>query len=502
MMSIWEVLSSVDGWMQLARFVLDARRMCMRLETAPMYRPRSVGSDVLSQVIDLHFKAFVEHIEEQGGFVPAYVKRAFWSYLGCGRPEGGFTLLRCDCGRARILAFSCKNRGFCPSCLGRRMSQMAANMVDNVLPDGVPIRQWVLSFPLPVRLWLLWKPELRKAVLAVVRRVLFGWYRRRAAAQRVVGGRTGAVACAQSFGSILNANLHFHLLLLDGVYSRGPDEGPLFFHEVRPPRQEEMVALVELLRHRIERLLRRRGLLDDEEGDRDTQEVLQVASASQLAATGERAGRKVRTLVGLPPDGGRRKRPAKCAESAYYNLHAGVRIGGLDAGGRERLLRYVLRPPVVLSRLSMREDGALVLRLKRAWRNGTRAIVLTPFELLERLAALVPKPNERFVSTCGVLAPNAAWRREVVPTEEERAARRQDRFPLHSTRSAQRRSSPVAISSWLPWRALLSRVFGVEALLCECGLLMHVHAVVLGSATTRALSTLARSAAARGRAPP
>ena len=92
MMSIWEVLSSVDGWMQLARFVLDARRMCMRLETAPMYRPRSVGSDVLSQVIDLHFKAFVEHIEEQGGFVPAYVKRAFWSYLGCGRPEGGSSI--------------------------------------------------------------------------------------------------------------------------------------------------------------------------------------------------------------------------------------------------------------------------------------------------------------------------------------------------------------------------------------------------------------------------
>ncbi len=100
-------------------------------------------------------------------------------------------------------------------------------------------------------------------------------------------------------------------------------------------------------------------------GEQDTQQ----ASASHLAATGERAGRKVRTLVGLPPDGGRCKRPAKCAESAYYNLHAGVRIAGLDAGGRERLLRYVLRPPVVLSRLSMREDGALVLRLKRAWRN-------------------------------------------------------------------------------------------------------------------------------------
>ena len=37
-------------------------------------------------------------------------------------------------------------RGFCPSCFGRRMCATAANLVEHVLP-GVALRQWVLTFP-------------------------------------------------------------------------------------------------------------------------------------------------------------------------------------------------------------------------------------------------------------------------------------------------------------------------------------------------------------------
>ncbi len=45
---------------------------------------------------------------------------------------------------------SCKGRGFCPSCCGRRMADTAVHLCDEVLPE-VPIRQWVLSFPFRVR---------------------------------------------------------------------------------------------------------------------------------------------------------------------------------------------------------------------------------------------------------------------------------------------------------------------------------------------------------------
>ena len=57
------------------------------------------------------------------------------------------------CGKDELVAFSCKGRGFCPSCCGRRMADTALHLADEVLPE-VPIRQWVLSFPYRVRFLL------------------------------------------------------------------------------------------------------------------------------------------------------------------------------------------------------------------------------------------------------------------------------------------------------------------------------------------------------------
>jgi hypothetical protein len=42
----------------------------------------------------------------------------------------------------RLVAFSCKGRGFCPRYGGQRMAERAAHLVDHVLPD-IPVRQWV-----------------------------------------------------------------------------------------------------------------------------------------------------------------------------------------------------------------------------------------------------------------------------------------------------------------------------------------------------------------------
>ena len=43
--------------------------------------------------------------------------------------------LRCDhCHAEKLVAFSCKKRGFCPSCGARRMAETAALLADEVLP--------------------------------------------------------------------------------------------------------------------------------------------------------------------------------------------------------------------------------------------------------------------------------------------------------------------------------------------------------------------------------
>src|SRR3989344_2925108 len=55
-----------------------------------------------------------------------------------------------QCQYSRVVAFSCKRRGFCPSCSGRRMNDEADHIIRNVIPE-VSTRQWVLSFPYKIR---------------------------------------------------------------------------------------------------------------------------------------------------------------------------------------------------------------------------------------------------------------------------------------------------------------------------------------------------------------
>ena len=82
----------------------------------------------------------------------------------------GFTRLRCpDCAFERLLPFSCKRRGFCPSCGGRRMAERAACLVDEVLPQ-VPVRQRVLTLPYRLRYRLAWDHVLCRAVLEAWRK--------------------------------------------------------------------------------------------------------------------------------------------------------------------------------------------------------------------------------------------------------------------------------------------------------------------------------------------
>jgi ribosomal protein S27E len=63
-----------------------------------------------------------------------HVHREFEAYLKCGRLEHGFLRVRCDkCHFERLVAFSCKKRGFCPSCGARRMAETAALLADEVM---------------------------------------------------------------------------------------------------------------------------------------------------------------------------------------------------------------------------------------------------------------------------------------------------------------------------------------------------------------------------------
>lgn len=96
---------------------------------------------------------FLSHLADLGKSLPSDKEQTFEDYLTCTRLENGFLRVRCDdCQDEKLVAFSCKRRGFCPSCSARRMVDSTALLMDEILPDQ-PHRQWVLSVPHPLR-WL------------------------------------------------------------------------------------------------------------------------------------------------------------------------------------------------------------------------------------------------------------------------------------------------------------------------------------------------------------
>jgi hypothetical protein len=360
------------------------------------------------------------------------------------------------------------------------------------------VRQWVLSLPMPLRFRLAWDGALCREVLVVFLSTVFGYYREAAG---LPDGRAGSVTFEQTFGSALNANLHFHALVLDGVY----DHDEAVFHSVPAPTTAEVQAVVDRVRSRVEALLRRRGLLDDEgelagedtDGDDDAQRLLLAASVAGREALGLRAGAKPRWMRQMAV----RRLPDRCAAAGFFNLHAAVRIAPHDVEALERLCRYVQRPPLSHDRLSQQPDGRLFLKFKRGWDDGTTGVVLTPHQLIARLVAIIPQPRRNLTHYHGVFAPAAKGRADIVPGHPDAAKERVCLLPPRV------KLPPTRNSPWVPWYDLLFRVFDVDAMACpHCPGRMRVHAVVQGRwATRRVLGCLGRPSSPRlwsARGPP
>src|SRR5881409_206446 len=366
-------------------------------------------------VVREHLDAFLAAAAARtdGAGVPPFIEREFREFLGCGVYSRGFARVRCDdCAFERLVPFSCKGR-FCPSCGGRRMAEQAAHLVEAVLPR-VPVRQWV-------RYRLAFDHALCRAVLSVFIRALLAFYRRRARRAGVADGHSGTVTVIQRFGGALNLHVHYHALALDGVFAAASD-GALTFHALPPPTDAEVARLLATIHRRVGRLLRRRGLAgadDTDAADPLAEESLALAGIASAAvqgrmALGPHAGARVLQVGRGPHAPWVTSAGPRQAQLEGFDLHADVAIAAEDRLRLEPLCRYVLRPPVAQERLTLQPDGRVLVALKAEWHDGTTHLCFEPVALLERLAALTPRPRVNLVEYHGVLAPHAAWRRAVV----------------------------------------------------------------------------------------
>ncbi|MBT37191.1 MAG: hypothetical protein CL938_01400 [Deltaproteobacteria bacterium] len=498
------------------------------------YETRRPEKTVLHAVVREQLESFLSRAHERDRPVPHFIEREFRAYLACGVLAHGFLRLHCDeCRLDRLVPFSCKRRGFCPACGGRRMADTAAHLVDCVLPE-VPVRQWVLTLPYPLRYRCAYDATLTSQVLRAFLRALFAGLRRRARHRwKTAHSQCGAVTFIQRFGSALNLNLHFHTLALDGVYTGGFDTAMRFL-PLPAPSGDEISSVLAGTARRLARLLASRAEGDDDTLARDEPLLATLAAASlrTRVATGQRAGERWQRL-GDPVEpqiaGADPEASPRVPQHDGMSLHADVAVPARDRRRLERLCRYVARPPLAHGRLEVKPDTRLALRLKTRWRDGTTHILMERHELLERLTPLVPPPRAHQVRYHGVLAPCASARARIVPgprpapepagpqaaepifaasLEPEEMAHGGQKASSHTNETGSgdfdsaTRAPTSASDPWaarrareaqrathrrrLPWAELLQRVFEVDALRCpRCGARMRVVSAIEDPAVAR-----------------
>lgn len=375
------------------------------------------------------------------------------------------------------LQYSCKRRGFCPSCCGRRMVEAAAHLVDNVLPHQ-DVRQWVATIPYPLRYWCASSKELTAKVHKVISKTI---------SQFLVGQATslgyereklhaGSATFIQRFGSSLNLNIHYHILFIEGVWlDRSNQNVKPKFIKLPPPTDDQILLVVARISQRIIRLLRKEGYLDtntiefistnhDPLFEEEPEHARSMsASIRHMIAFGERAGQKVRTLK-APAFGceGEKAKLVKqrCATINGFSLHADVRIKARRRDKLETLVRYTARGAFSHKRLSEDKNGDLLYELKTPWSDGTTHIKLSPMELIEKLCALIPLPRFNLFRYSGVLAPNSKLRKHVIPN------------PVVSEPDSMNEGESDATlpSAKYSWSQLLARSFNIDMNKCpSCG---------------------------------
>jgi hypothetical protein len=86
----------------------------------------------------------------------------------------------------------------------------------------------------------------------------------------------------------------------------------------------------------------------------------------------------------------------------------------------------------------MLADGRMAYRLRKPRKNGATHLVMTPVELLAKMASLVPPPKFPLLRFAGVLAPGSTWRASVVPGRAPEARHR------HGTAEEKKDNEPLA----------------------------------------------------------
>jgi hypothetical protein len=235
------------------------------------------------------------------------------------------------------------------------------------------------------------------------------------------------------------------------------------FIPVTHHQTKDIVNLTHKISLRIARYLERSGFIKSDTENSylaadalndDNMNEHQSYSISYRISIGPQKGRKVFSLQTLPPLVDDTQDQA-LGKVAGFTLHAGVSVKAWQRDKLERLCRYISRPPVSASRLSLTESGNIRYELKTPYRNGTTHVIFEPLDFISKLAALIPSPRVNLTRFHGVFAPNSQYRSGIINRRVE------DKFSEKTVQTAIEKQGAIR------WAARLKRAFNIDIKKCD-----------------------------------
>ena len=443
------------------------------------YERRSAEDSLLRQVLVQQWPGLQREIRDanDGRGLPKFLTKAVNGFLECGLLPKGFLRVHCkSCKTDQFVAFSCKSRGICSSCDGKRMTELAAHLCDSVIPV-VPVRQYVLTVPGNLRYVLAWNHALRGKVLAAFMRALEKHYVRLAEDRGAQEPKFGAISVLQRWDGALRIFPHWHVLAADGVWHQTPNG--LQFMAAEPLRDDQLQVLLADVIKRVTRQTERHFKKLDEASDADPLQEADPAFAALLRQSllGKHEAERVVPTVSAGPALKFTEKSRNCLEAAGFNLHANTTVHAVARERLEHLVRYVCRPAIAAKRIETVGAQHIRIKLKNEWKGGITAVLLTRKELATRILAQIPLPRRASVHYHGIFAPGAALREEIVPARGGRCAHNKRKGKPKVDKDAVKKAAgnddseaaERAASRKLTWADALKRAFFFDILACPCG---------------------------------
>ena len=376
------------------------------------YHPRRFANSPLYRLLQDHWEVFLsvyeDQFQQQQGALRSVVERVVPRYLDCGNPMNGFARIRCpDCGHERLLAFSCKCRGFCPSCQARRAEEWALWLIDHHL-ERVPHYHVIFTIPKMLRAYFRYDRSLLNDLSRAANRTLLNYL-------GILLGTDvtpGLVVARHTFGEGVRFHPHLHAIVTGGGWDTDHNWHAVFGWD-RP-------ALRELFQIEVFRFLRERDLLS--------------AERVELIRSWRHSG---------------------------FDVYVGAAIASRDRARLEHIARYLLRAPVSLERMRYdRQEGTVTIFPLSS--EGKDPLITDALEFISRLILHIPDVRERQVTYYGTYA-NASRHR----LQKRMSAGPVDGFvPL----SELEEPTPFELRRRIRWAQLIKKVWLEDPLLCpECG---------------------------------